>query len=465
MGHDRRMSARRPLSLGSRSTLATGLVLVAFLGLAGLSLDHAYFESARAALRDRLQGYVYAYLAATDVGRGGRVLPPDSPPPHSDFLRPGSGLYAVIDGDNGYRWESPSAVGRLLGLHGRLAPGQSLFSGPVPSSVGDVYIYSLGVAYARPHGKPVDLTFTVAQTQTQFRAQLSVYRRTLFTWLAALGLLLLLLQLLLLRWSLRPLRRVSEDLARVDRGERERLEGDYPAELYGLTGSLNAFIENERRSLSRHRNILADLAHSLKTPLAVVRSRLELGDIAEDAHRDLTRQVQRMDDIVAYQLSRAASSGVQTFVTPVEVAAHAEDLVRSLEKVHAARNILCEFDIDPKARFYGESGDLMEILGNLLENAFKWARHRVLLTAQALEERGHRRPGLEISVEDDGPGIEPDQVERILQRGVRGDERVQGHGIGLSIVQDIVQSRHATLEVLRSQDLGGAHFRIRMPAQ
>jgi two-component system sensor histidine kinase PhoQ len=103
----------------------------------------------------------------------------------------------------------------------------------------------------------------------------------------------------------------------------------------------------------------------------------------------------------------------------------------------------------------------MEILGNLLENAFKWAEHRVLLTARPLDESGLRRPGLELSVEDDGPGIAPDQVERILQRGVRGDERVQGHGIGLSIVQDIVHSHSATLEVLRSEELGGAQFRIR----
>uniref|UniRef100_UPI00260D2124 ATP-binding protein n=1 Tax=Oleiagrimonas sp. TaxID=2010330 RepID=UPI00260D2124 len=130
----------------------------------------------------------------------------------------------------------------------------------------------------------------------------------------------------------------------------------------------------------------------------------------------------------------------------------------------AARNLLCEFDVDPQAHFYGEPGDLMEILGNLLENAFKWAQHRILLTVRALHESGKRRPGLEIMVEDDGPGIEPDKIEQVLQRGVRGDERVQGHGIGLSIVQDIVHARHAELEVGRSDELAGAMFRIRINA-
>lgn len=457
-------SRRRTLSLVARSTLATGLVLIGFLGLAGLSLDRAYYESARAALHDRLQGYVFTYLAGTDIGRSGRVLTPDASAPDSDFLRLGSGLYAVIKGAHGFRWESPSAVGRQLTFHDHLKPGQSRFYGPVQSSVGPVYVYSKGVAYDRPRGREVDLTFTVAQTQSQFESQLTVYRRTLFTWLAALGLVLILLQLILLRWSLRPLRRVARDLVRVDQGEAQRLSDDYPEELSGLTESLNSFIENERRTLGRNRNILADLAHSLKTPLAVIRSRLELGDLETDARQDLTDQVRRMDDIVAYQLARAASSGVPTFVTPVPVAKHAEDIVVGLEKVHAARNLLCEFEVDPEARFYGESGDLLEILGNLLENAFKWAQHRILLTVKQLSERDKRRPGLEIVVEDDGPGIDPDKIEQVLQRGVRGDERVQGHGIGLSIVQDIVHTHRAEFEVSRSEELGGAMFRIRFGA-
>src|SRR5262249_12502003 len=148
----------------------------------------------------------------------------------------------------------------------------------------------------------------------------------------------------------------------------------------------------------------------------------------------------RMDQIVAYQLSRAAASGHTTFAAPIPIQVAAEEVVASLEKVYAAKNILCEFDIDPKARFYGEEGDLLELLGNLLENAFKWAASRVLLSAHAQTAQGARRTGLELTIEDDGPGIPPDQVERLLQRGARGDERVQGHGIGLAIVQDLLKA-------------------------
>ena len=171
-----------------------------------------------------------------------------------------------------------------------------------------------------------------------------------------------------------------------------------------------------------------------------------------------------MNELVAYQLSRAATSGRQTFASAVPIAGHAEDLVQSLEKVYAAKNVLCEFDIEDGAVFYGEQGDLLELLGNLLENAFKWASHRVVLVARPLPVRGARRSGLLIIVEDDGPGIPEDQVEHLLRRGVRGDERVQGHGIGLAIVQDLVKAYRGTLAVARSPTLGGAAFSVRFDA-
>ena len=137
--------------------------------------------------------------------------------------------------------------------------------------------------------------------------------------------------------------------------------------------------------------------------------------------------------------------------------------MQSLEKVYAAKNVLCEFEMEDGAAFYGEQGDLLELMGNLLENAFKWARHRVLLVARVIPQAGRQRPGLWLSVEDDGPGIEADQIDRVLQRGVRGDERVQGHGIGLSIVQDIVRAYQGELAVDRSVELGGARFCVTLP--
>lgn len=456
-------SARRPLSLAARAAIATGFVLAGFLGLVGLTLSQANKESALSALHDRLQNFALAYIAYTDTNRYGKLLSPDKEP-DPKFSSPGSGLYAVAVGDKGYQWESTSAIGRDFSFVKPLPPGQSRFVGPVDTRMGRLYYYIYGVALD-VEGKPsVGLTVMVAQTEDQLKGQNAVFRRTLTIWLSVLGVMLIVLQLFLLRWSLTPLRRVASDMAKVEHGDSAQLDSQYPVELIGLTDRINAFITNEREQRTRYRHTLADLAHSLKTPLAVIRSQLESVAPDEPSQRaTVLLQVRRMDELVAYQLARAATSGRQTFASAVPIAGHAEDLVQSLEKVYAAKNVLCEFDIDDGAAFYGEQGDLLELMGNLLENAFKWAGHRVLLVVKIQAPSGHQRPGLHMSVEDDGPGIADDKVEKILQRGVRGDERVQGHGIGLSIVQDIVHAYHGELVVDHSSELGGARFSVTLP--
>jgi two-component system sensor histidine kinase PhoQ len=309
----------------------------------------------------------------------------------------------------------------------------------------------------------VPYTIYVLEDTARLQNQLTVFRRALWGYLGGAASILLLLQMVILRWSLHPLRRVIEELKRVQRGIATRMSERHPRELEPLTESINAFIESERENLERQRNILADLAHSLKTPLAVLRTRLENGTDGPELRTELGEQLKRMNDLVGYQLSRAASGGHKLFAAPLPVEENAEEIVRGLEKVYASKGVLCEFEIDPEARFYGEKGDLQELLGNLLENAFKWARSRVLLTARAGAPAPNRRPGLVLMVEDDGPGIPVDRIALVLQRGVRGDERVQGHGIGLAIVQDIVRSYRGELNVGESDELGGASFEVVLP--
>ncbi len=451
---------RGPLSLAARAAIATGFVLAGFLGLVGLTLSQANQSRALSALQERLQNDAIAYITNFDVNRFGRLLPPDTSP-DPNFSRPGSGLYAVALGDKGYRWQSPSAIGRDFTFLQPVAVGASEFVGPFDTRMGRLYYYVRGVALDTVDGKSVRLTIMVAQTEDQLEGDNAVFRRTIVVWLSILGVMLILLQFLLLRWSLTPLRKVASDMTRVERGDSEHLDSQYPLELTGLTERINVFIDNEREQRTRYRHTLADLAHSLKTPLAVIRSQLESTALDDASRRtSVLDQVRRMDDLVAYQLSRAATSGRQTFASAVPIAGHAEDLVQSLEKVYASKNVLCEFDIDERAVFYGEQGDLLELMGNLLENAFKWAGHRVLLVVKSQVTTARQRPGLWLSVEDDGPGIAEDKIEKILQRGVRGDERVQGHGIGLSIVQDIVHAYQGELVVDRSPELGGARFSV-----
>lgn len=461
----------RPLSLQARSLAAASFVLAGFLALTFVALDRAFYDAAQSALRDRLQGYLYAYLAASDTTRSGALIPSEvGPDPRFDQVAP-SGLYAGIVGakivggkridDSQQYWQSASGSSLDLPFKHEIPRGPAHFEGPIATSAGDLFVLAQGIDWSGSAKSPTHLTFYVAEDSRSLRAQVQVYRRTLAIWLGALGVVLVGLLLVVLRWSLAPVRKVAADLARVERGSQKLLERDYPVELSGLTDSLNNFIESERDRVKHYRNTLSDLAHSLKTPLAVMRSQLESVEDGKQLRWVVLEQAGRMEEIVAYQLSRAATSGHQTFAVPLPLEPFAEEVVSSLEKVYASKSVLCEFEIDPAARFQGDQGDLMELLGNLLENAFKWARRRVLLTARPRQGVGGRT-GLDLVFEDDGPGIAEDRMDHLLQRGVRGDERVQGHGIGLAIVQDIIKAYRGELVVDRSETLGGARFEVRL---
>ena len=462
----RRLKIAQPRSLQSRQLWAASLGLIAFLALAGYALDRAFQSTAQSGMRERLHSYALAY-AASDFARDGSVIPPYDPP-DPRFKRPGSGLYAQILLAND-AWSSDSSQGPVLPEGGMLAAGERQFQGPLPLTQingerGEVYRYGYGLAAVDAAGREIPYTVYILEDTTALGRQVAAFRSALMRYLGGAGIVLLLLQMLVLRWSLRPLREVIAELKRVQLGQSSGMSEAHPRELEPLTDSINAFIESERENLDRQRNTLADLAHSLKTPLAVLRSRLDAETGEAELREDVAVQLRRMNDLVSYQLARAARSGHQLFAAPIEIQPQAEQIVAGLEKVYARKRVLCEFEIAEHARFHGETGDLQELLGNLLENAFKWADSRVLLTVAEGETGAGRRPGLSIVVEDDGPGIAEARIGHVLQRGVRGDERVQGHGIGLSIVQDIVRSYRGELQVDRSPELGGARFAVTLPA-
>ncbi len=460
----------RPRSLQARQLLAASVGLVAFLALAGYALDAAFAGTARANLSERLKNYATSYAAGIDFTRD-RSLYIREQPPDPRFDVPGSGLYlqVVMPGHSG---NSMSAEGPILpDVSARmLEPREEIFEGPLPitqidGAPGEVYRYGMGLVWGGDGTPETEFPYTiyVLEDSRALGKQLRVFRSAVWFWLGVTGLILLLLQTLVLQWSLRPLKRVINELTKVQRGERERMSEMHPRELEPLTDSINAFIESERENLERQRNTLADLAHSLKTPIAVLRTQLDSGAGDGALREELDVQLQRMNNLVSYQLARAASSGHKLFSAPVPIEASAEEIVRGLEKVYASKGVLCEFELEPGVKFYGEPGDLQELLGNLLENAFKWARRRVLLTVRATPCAPGRRTGLELAVDDDGPGIAEENIAKVLQRGVRGDERVQGHGIGLSIVQDLIKDYRGELQVKRSTELGGARFEVTLP--
>jgi two-component system, OmpR family, sensor histidine kinase PhoQ len=260
----------------------------------------------------------------------------------------------------------------------------------------------------------------------------------------------------LFRWVLRPVRQVEHEIEEIEAGRASELAGVYPRELAGITANMNALLRNERDRLERYRNTLGNLAHSLKTPLAVARS---LADTPQ-----LQEQITRMDDIVRYQLKRASmSGGTGLGSAPVEVRSVLDALRATLLKVYADKRLDIEVEADVSLRFVGDQGDLMEIAGNLLDNACKWSRQRVRVTATPLISPNVRREGLLLVVEDDGPGIAVEQREHVLKRGARLDERMNGQGIGLSVVQELAQLSGGAVEI-DSSPLGGCKITVRLPA-
>ena len=436
-------------SLHSRLLLAASLVLAGFLGATGLALDKAFRVSAEAAMQDRLQSYVYALLAAADEETDGRMIPAEELP-EPRFSKPDSGLYAVISNHNGEPlWLSSSLTGRDLDLKEQQQPGERSFSRLARSGM-ELYVLAFGVAWEDYAGTESLYTFTVAEDTTVFQAEIDSFRSTLWRWLGGMALVLLLAQGFILRWGLRPLRTVTNDLQQIEQGHSDRLDGHYPKELTGLTSSLNSLIEHSKAVQVRYRNSLGDLAHSLKTPLAILQS----GD-PKDSQELVREQVERMDEIISHQLQRAAVSGRSTLAKPVPVGRVVERLVRSLDKVYREKQVTVDLQLDPSATFTGDEADLTEILGNLLENAYKYSNHAVRVSVS----RDQHDEDVEISIEDDGPGIAAEQVDTLLQRGKRMDESIPGQGLGLSMANEIITVYGGQL-VFATSTLGGTLLRV-----
>ena len=250
----------------------------------------------------------------------------------------------------------------------------------------------------------------------------------------------------------------------MEAGSRASLSASQPRELTGLAANMNALLKSERQRVERYRNTLGNLAHSLKTPLAVIRSALGGEPAIDRRHEIVNQQIDRMNAIVQHQLKRAAASGGAVMgQSAVEVAPMLVELRAALSKVYPDRDLLIEISAADGLAFAGDRGDLFELLGNLLDNACKWCRSRVRVVAARLPA-ADARTRLRITVEDDGAGIEIADRERILERGARADEQVEGQGLGLAMVREIVDLYDGTLEIGDSP-LGGALVTVCLPGR
>jgi two-component system sensor histidine kinase PhoQ len=438
-------------SITRRLLVSSLIVLSAFLGLAGIALDRAFLRSVESAARDQLQAHVYTLLTAAEADLRGRMRLPQLLATPA-FNQPDSGLYAEVHGEDGsYRWRSASLLGRDLGVVQTVSAGITRFR-----TTDIMIVIDQAILWEDNEGRPIDYTLSVARDRQPLNQQQAVFRSTLWQWLGGVAAVLLLAMLGLIRWGLRPLNAMSETVRRLESGDSTRIEGPVPRELQGLSDNLNALITLSAKRQARVRNSLADLAHSMKTPLAVLRAAAEQSD-DQALNAAVQSQTARIDQIVTYQRQRAAVAGGSAITRAVKLQPILSRLCASLEKVHRDRDIAYTLEADEELRLRADEGDLFELFGNLLENAYRHARHRVVVTCRSATKQ------LLIEIDDDGEGIDPGDAERLLKRGERADQQHPGEGIGLAVVSEIVSQYGGEVSIARAA-MGGARVRLIFPA-
>ena len=446
-------------SLRARVILWVSVALTALFAVTIIGLDVAFRENAERALRLDLEAQALGLIALAEPDAIGELtIPVDAVDPPLEVAE--SGLYAALfDGDGLPLWQSLSLLGRGFPAEGMLRPNERRFVAIDQEGLPPLEALLMGIDWEFEDGQVAPYTVGVAVSLEPYNARQLAFRRNLIGWFAGITLTMLIVISGLLRFVLRPLQRLERQVREVEAGERTSLTGNYPSELVGLAANLNALIETERRRLTRYRHTLDDLAHSLKTPLAAMRTLLsEWKSGGSGGPTDaLQRELERMDQRVSYQLRRARASGATGLGTePVPVAPIVEDLKQSLDKVYREKRVTCELKLAPAASFRGDPGDLTEILGNLMDNAYKYCRSRVRVTTASSPRR------LVITIADDGRGITPEEAGTLFQRGRRADESVPGQGIGLAVVRETVDLYEGTLQLDRS-DLGGAQLTVELP--
>ena len=440
--------------------LSGGLVLVVFLGVMGAVLDNAFRLSAEEAESERLQLHIYALISASDevdlADASSLYLPEELQEPH--FNNPGSGLFGLVYNDAGKEiWRSQSSLALTLSADelaaiAEVRAGQPVF-GELASSDNheQLFFFAYRVIWQSGQGEAGYL-YVAMQDFGPYRKAVAAFRNNLWGWLIAGVIVLVGLQAAIMYWGLLPIAALEGDLKSIEDGENAYLSGEYPREIAGVTHSLNLLLADERRQREKYRTTLADLAHSLKTPLSILKNEAARPELKKVTSTDLNEQVDRMNDIVSYQLEKAVASSSVLYGASVDVGSVVEKLIDALGRVYQHKGVKIESSISAGA-FTADERDIYELLGNLLDNACKYGHLKVALT---VESKGRR---LLIRVEDDGEGIHGLDQQRVLERGMRLDSQEAGQGIGLAVVAEIVERYNGTIKI-EDSSLGGASIGV-----
>jgi signal transduction histidine kinase len=452
-------------SLANRLFLSATAWLVVILAITGVVLSSVYKNATERAFDRRLNLYRRTLIA--------EVATPDEPPDRQ-FQSLGEPLFELPL--SGWYWQ----ITRTDTEKPEVRSSRSLWDKKLPKleeQGAELTAAGIRLAYVDgPEGqnlrmveRPVDLggdgkfLVSVAGDDTEIFDETRSFDYYLGSTFTALGIVLLLTTVFQVRFGLAPLKRISESIADIRSGRAERLEGEFPVEIAPLARETNALIDANREIVERARTHVGNLAHAIKTPLSVIVN--EAGIHAADPFAaKVMEQADVMRDQVAHHLERARiAARVSVVGTVTEVAPAIEALRRTMEKIHRGRGIIVEAKADPSAKFRGERQDLEEMVGNLVDNACKWAASRVFIEVlvEAPQQTG-AGPRLRLLVDDDGRGLSEAERAQVSRRGQRLDESKPGSGLGLSIVVDLAALYGGSLS-LGPAPIGGLRAELVLP--
>lgn len=452
---------RRPRSLSLQLTLAATAWCLIVLAAAALALTSLYRQTAMSAFERELDLYVLNLIAVADLSDDMETVG------SADLGNPRFGTFA-----SGWFWQiaevdASTSILQSSSLGGRFVE--------MPSAVDIPYDADFSRSYTvepvdEPGSQVVEriilfedrdqpISFAVGGALSEVADQATAFFRLLSIALAVVGIGLVVAMALVIRLGLRPLRAMREQLTQIREGARERLDDRYPDELEPLAAELNTLFESNNRIIERARTQAGNLAHALKTPLAVLQN--ESDRVPAVPGKLVRDQVVSMREQVDYHLNRARIAATTSARSRHPIDKSLQAISRTLAQIQREKSIKVSHVGDDGLEFRGEAEDFDEIVGNLLENAFKWGTSEIRISREKPENTIEKK--LRVTIEDDGPGVSEDNLGRIVERGRRLDEATPGTGLGLSIVDELVGLYGGALGFSRS-DLGGLKVQVELPA-
>jgi signal transduction histidine kinase len=438
-------------SLQVRLNIGLLVSLLAVFALLWVMVSASIRDLAEDYISARLQHDTEALLGAVEITPGGGVVF-DHSRPDAIYSRPFSGHYFSIKiGHQTIR--SRSLWDRELDITD-VNPGETI-SEHTDGPRGQL-LFVITRAFEKDGQK---VMIAIAEDLTAIEKDIAGFQTRFALLAVGLLLILIILQTLILRLGMRPLANIRHEVKLLERGERDHLGHDVPDEVKPLIGEINHLLNVLGTRLQRSRNALGDLAHAMKKPLTVLSQLTQNEQLRQtpELQKTIATQVDAMQRTTDHILKRARLAGEGPVNTLCDITTEVPLLIDTLKTMHASRSVDVELHIAEGVEIRVDREDLLELLGNLMDNAFKWAKAKIHLSIKSTTGQ------VQITIEDDGPGVPAEAIQKLAERGARLDEQTEGHGLGLAIVQDIVELYNGSISMGRSVQLQGFRVRVNLP--